>query len=128
MGPGEALTAVISIVAVFGGFFGGIAYVVHRVLSHRREIKLAEIEAEVRLRAGSTAPASDELLRAVATELHTQRQMVEALSRRVAELDGRPAPVQPPSKVTAPANLASPIAVEPLPADAPHTPPQPLRA
>ena len=127
MGPGEAITGVVAIVAVFGGFFGGIAYIVHRVLSHRREIKLAEIEAEVRLRGGSTAPASDELLRAVATELHTQRQMVEALSRRVAELDGRPTPEHA-TKATAPANLASPIAVEPLPADAPHTPPQPLRA
>ncbi len=120
MGPGEAITAVVSIIAVFGGLFGGVAYIVHRVLSHRREIKLAEIEAEVRLRGGSSA--SDDLLRAVATELHTQRQMVEALSQRIAALDGRPAPEHAP-KVTLPTNLA-----EPLPADAPHTQPQPLRA
>ncbi len=79
MGPGESIIAVIAILATFGGFFGGIGYVVHRVLSHRREIRLAELDAQTRLRAADHPPVSDELLRAVAQELHTQRQMLERL-------------------------------------------------
>ena len=95
MGPGESIVAVVSVIAVFGGFFGGVGYIVHRVLSHRRAIKLAELEAQVRM----TSPAAatgDELLRAVASELHTQRQMLESINRRLDALEGRPAPLTEP--------------------------------
>lgn len=95
---GETITAVVAIVAVFGSIFGGAVYLVNRVLSHKRTMRLAELDAQVRLSGVSTAAPSDELLRAMAQELRTQRQMIESLLEK-----------QTAQKMTAPTNLAATV-------------------
>jgi hypothetical protein len=115
MGFGETITSVIAIIAVFGSIFGGAVYLVNRVLSHKRSMRQAELDAQVRLSGVSTAAPSDELLRAMAQELRTQRQMIESLLERQAA-----------QKVPVPANLAP--AAEPQTEVYAPVPPQPLRA
>lgn len=115
MGFGETITSVIAIIAVFGSIFGGAVYLVNRVLSHKRTMRLAELDAQIRLSGVSIAAPSDELLRAMAQELRTQRQMIESLLEKQAA-----------QKVTAPTNLTL-LAEEHSEAFAP-APQTPLRA
>jgi hypothetical protein len=112
---GETITAVVAIVAVFGSIFGGAVFIVNRVLSHKRTMRLAELDAQVRLSGVSTAAPSDELLRAMAQELRTQRQMIEALLEKQAA-----------QKVTAPTNVAP--STDQLAEVYAPAPQQPLRA
>jgi hypothetical protein len=114
MGFGETITSVIAIIAVFGSIFGGAIFIVNRVLSHKRSMRQAELDAQVRLSGVSTTAPSDELLRAMAQELRTQRQMIESLLERQAA-----------QKVTSPANLAPADQLSEVYAP---VPPQPLRA
>jgi hypothetical protein len=111
---GETITAVVAIVAVFGSIFGGGIYLINRVLSHKRSMRHAELDAQVRLSGVSTTAPSDELLRAMAQELRTQRQMIESLLERQAA-----------QKVPLPANLAPADQLSEVYAP---LPPQPLRA